>query len=62
MTPKEQALQMIEGRINTITKLSIEVIEYIYTAAYNEAVVAAADVCDKNMHDATADEIRGLKK
>lgn len=38
MNNKEQALKMIEGCIDTIQKLSIECIEAIYKAAYNEAI------------------------
>lgn len=42
MTPKEQALKTIEGKIEAIQNLSIECIDYIYLAAHNEALELAA--------------------
>lgn len=69
MTPKEQALKDIEGRIESIQQLSIECIEHIYLAAYNEAIEAAAKLVDKDTRSDQAGykfgpaiEIRKLKK
>ena len=60
MTPKEQALKNIEGRIKTIQKLSTECIELIYNAAYNEAI---EDVLrQQRVDEYCAVEIRKLKK
>lgn len=59
---KEQALQNIEGRIDTIQKLSIECIEYIYNVAYNEAI---EDVLKLNKFEnpiSREELIRKLKK
>jgi len=61
MTPKEQAFKMIEGRIESIQKLSIECIEFIYIAAYNEAI----NDCLANMNSDNyiiAETIRKLKR
>lgn len=60
MNAKEQAFKNIEGRIDTIQKLSVECIEYIYDAAWNEAIEAAANV--NTTDEYVADEIRKLKK
>lgn len=63
MTPKEQALKNIEGRIESIQQLSIECIEHIYLAAYNEAIEAAAKCAELNSNECRVDVlIRKLKK
>lgn len=63
MTPKEQALKNIEGRIESIQQLSIECIEHIYLAAYNEAIEAAAKCAELNNNECRVDVlIRNLKK
>lgn len=59
MTPKEQAFKIMEGRIDTIQKLSTELIEFIYNAAYNAAIEAAAKEVDGGLN---AEAIRKLKK
>lgn len=51
---KEQAFKMIEGRIETIQRLSIECIEYIYSAGWNEAIETAANDLKKSYPDHTA--------
>lgn len=58
MTPKEQALKLIEGRFETIEKLSLECIEMIYKAAYNEAIEDALNLKDRSDVDA----VTALKK
>lgn len=62
MTPKEQALKMIEGRIESIQNLSIECIEFIYKAAHNEAIDQAIKIAEQYMHsDAHNLEIEDLE-
>lgn len=60
MTNKEQIFKMIEGRVDTMQTLSLECIELIYNAGYNEGIEAAAKVADSDYH--CSEEIRGLKK
>ena len=77
MTSKEQLYKMIEGRFETIQALTMECIDLIYNAAYNEAIENAAkkaecttmEYVDKNYKNAedwlkvkVASEIRKLKK
>ena len=64
MNEKEQAFKMIEGRIESIQKLSLECIEFIYLAAYNEAIEEAAKCCENlnRSQPFAANEIRKLKK
>lgn len=66
MTPKEQAIKNIEGRIETIQTLSTECMELIYNAGYNEAIEAAAIACDAegdyNPASYYCEAIRSLKK
>ena len=50
MTSKELVLKLIEGRIETMQTLAIEIIELLYNAGYNEAIEAAA-----KWHDNRAD-------
>lgn len=62
MSEKEQALKMIEGRIETITNLSLECIEMIYNAGYNDALEKAAQHCDRLGEMGIAQDLRaGLK-
>jgi hypothetical protein len=58
MTTKEQVLKLIEGRIETMQQLSIECIELIYNAGYNEAIDDALKYCD----DKLTEEMIKLKK
>lgn len=63
MDSKERELKNIEGKIETIQQLSIECIEHIYLAAYNEAVEAAAKCAEMNNNECRVDVlIRKLKK
>lgn len=60
MTPKEQVLKMIEGRIDTMQKLALESIDLIYKAAYNEAIDDAYKIVSETTE--FAKEILTLKK
>lgn len=69
MTPKDQVLKMIEGRVDTMQNMVLECIELIYKAAYNEAINDAAKLVDKDTRTDQAGyafgpaiEIRKLKK
>lgn len=62
MTPKEQAFKNVEGRIDTIQKLSIEILEYVYLAAYNEAIEDAIKMCEHSGNQISGANIRSLKK
>ncbi len=46
MSGKAEILKMIEGRIETIEKLTQECIELIYKGAYNEAIEDAKNIID----------------
>lgn len=59
MSGKAEILKMIEGRIETIEKLTQECIELIYKAAYNEAIEDAANIMD---NDTDRNNVRSLKK
>ncbi len=60
MTNKEQILKLIEGRIETMTALSIECIDLIYKAGYNEGIEDVLNL--KETDEYVAKEIRKLKK
>lgn len=57
---KDQVLKLLEGRIETMQQLSIECIELIYNAGYNEALNKAYEVASETTH--YAHEILKLKK
>lgn len=61
MITKEPALKLIEGRIETIQNLSIECIEMIYNAGYNDGIEKAAKEASgwDNYEEA---QIKALKK
>jgi hypothetical protein len=56
MDSKKIVLSLIEGRIETIQQLTVECIEMIYNAAFNEAIEKAADTL-KNMGEEERIEI-----
>lgn len=58
MSGKIILLKMIEGRIDTITKLTEECIELIYKGAYNEAIEDACKLIDKNNWHAPIYELK----
>jgi len=66
MTGSEETkkiINLIESKIEVITSLSIECMEQIYKAAYNEAIEVAAKLAEsKNTNTASSDQIRKLKK
>lgn len=64
MKSKEQVFKLIEGRIDTMQALTIECIELIYNAGYNDAIEEAALVVDATNEwgFAIAGKIRELKK
>lgn len=59
MSGKAEILKMIEGRIETIEKLTQECIELLYKGAYNEAIEDAANIMD---NDTDRNNVRSLKK
>jgi len=56
METKEQALKMISGRVDTITQLSTECLEFMYLTGYNDGIEAAATKI-KEQYDHYGDEV-----
>lgn len=63
MSDASEALKLIDGKIDQISKASIEAVEIVYKAAWNEAIEAAAKVAKMNEDDYNIHGlIRKLKK
>lgn len=58
---KEQMFKLIESRIDTMQSLTLECIELIYNAGYNDGIEAIIPTATADYH-ISADEIRRLKK
>ncbi len=62
MNTKEQIFKMLEGRIDTITNLSIECFEMVYEAGINEGLEKGAIEMERIEIILSAAHIRRLKK